>query len=312
MREDSGNRTPKTLADVSHLFFSSTENQAEEPPMREAGKSPASATGGSDESASAQLLGEGRTTATRLFLVTGSDAAPGKSTIAVNLAHALLNHGRVGLYDADPHVPNARFYLGLPSWNYLSPIAGGGESAPDVLTDHGLIVVDWSTPERVERPTTPAIAVSVPSAGTHVLDFAVVDAPLATAVSMAADSTASLVVVGEPGLRGFERTFGVLAALARGSRAREAGIAVNRVPDLSYARAYCAKMRLACQRLLSMDASFLGGLVCEPGIGSLQRERGVLVRASQDAALLLKEMAANALDLRGAAAAAAERPAAPV
>ncbi len=288
MSEGSSNRSPKTLADVSHLFFSNVEERRPTEPRR----------------------------ATLVFIITGSDSGPGKSTVAVNLAQALLRHGRVGLYDADPRVPNARFYLGLPSWNYLSPITGEGVPAPTAVIDSGLIVVDWAVGVPEGGTAFPdSVSVEVPDAGTYDLDFAVTDAPLSRAVSLgtACGSTPFFVIVAEPGLAGFERTFAALARLARDAGAREAGIVVNRAPGLSYAKAFYAKMKLAADRLLSMDTRLLGGVIREPNLGAEQRERGVLVKSRPDAAaaLLLKEIAANALSLRGAEAPLAGRSAAP-
>ena len=108
-------------------------------------------------------------------------------------------------------------------------------------------------------------------------------------------------VVGEPGREGFERTFAALARLARDTAATAVGLAVNRVPSLSYARSFWAKMRLAAHRLLSVETHFLGGVIREPNLGSTQRERGVLVESRPDAAvaMLLSQVTANALDLGG-------------
>ena len=91
------------------------------------------------------------------------------------------------------------------------------------------------------------------------------------------------------------------------------GIVVNRAPSLSYAKAFYAKTKLAADRLLSMNTRFLGGVIREPNLGAEQRERGVLVKSRPDAAaaLLLKEIATNALSLRGAEAPLAGRSAAP-
>jgi MinD-like ATPase involved in chromosome partitioning or flagellar assembly len=298
MSDGSGSKSPRTLADVSHLFFSSVEKRQLTEPSEAASGDP------------------DRGRVTRVFVVTGGDGGPGKSTIAVNLAQALLRHGRVGLYDADPRVPNARFYLGLPSWNYLSPITGEGVPAATAVTDSGLIVVDWAAgpPAREEALRDP-VGVDVPAGGTYPLDFVVVDAPLSRAVPLGAGRGPSLlfVVVAEPGLAGFERAFAALARLAGDAGACQAGVVVNRAPGLSYAKVFHAKIRLAANRLLSMDTRFLGGVICEPNLGAEQRERGVLVTSRPDAAaaLLLKDVTANALSLSGADAAPAGRPAAP-
>jgi len=312
MSEGSSNRAPKTLADVSHLFFSGT--------------APGSSTG-SDTSAvqtSETMVDSGdgpRATeraeplhVTRVFVVTGGDAAPGKSTVAVNVAQALLAHGRVGLYDADPSIPNARFYLGLPSWHYLSPLTGDGTRAPNVLTDSGLVVVDGppETSLAVDEGSGFGVYAALPDGGEHPLDYAVVDAPLGKAPCLLDGRSPGVhfMVVAGPGRAGFIEAYAALARLSREGGARCAGLVVNRAPSTSYARAFYAKMRLATQRLLSMDLRFLGGVVREPSLGALQRERGVMVKSRPDAtsALLLREIASNALTLRGTDVPLAERP----
>lgn len=298
MSENHGNRTPKTLADVSHLFFSGTGPQEDSGPDGSAGPC---------EQSSEFTIDAMRASAptTRLFVVTGGEGGPGKSTVAVNIAQALVAHGRVGLYDADAHIPNARFYLGLPSWNYLSPLTGGGVPAPNVLDDSGLVVVD-GTPQANRRrdASEPAglVNVDLPRAGRSTIDFAVVDCPL-SAVSDVVDGTGlppRFVVVARPGERGFFEAYSVLSTLSRQVGAHTVGLVVNRAPSTSYSRAFHAKTRLAAQRLLSMDVIFLGGVVDEPDLGALQRERGVMVRSRPDAtsALLLREIASNALGLR--------------
>ncbi|MFH1501535.1 MAG: hypothetical protein ABIG03_00675 [Candidatus Eisenbacteria bacterium] len=298
MSEGSSNGNPKTLADVSHLFFSGAGAQRDE--GVDAADRPTVEVGRPPEHADTPA-------ATRVFVVTGADAAPGKSTVAVNVAQSLVVHGRTGLYDADSRVPNARFYLGLPSWHYLSPLTGGGTPAPNVLTDSGLVVVDGVPGADIsvaDRGGDGVVSAQLPGGDACVLDYAVVDAPLSAAVGLAADRglATRLIVVSRPGERGFFETHAVLARLAREAGVRAAGQVVNRAPSTSYARAFHAKTRLAAERLLSVDVSFLGGLVREPDLGALQRERGVMVRSRPDAtsALLLREIASNALELREA------------
>jgi MinD-like ATPase involved in chromosome partitioning or flagellar assembly len=324
MSEGSGKKSPKTLADVSHLFFSNAE---ERQPTKPSEAPDGVASGAAEPLGGAALPSReigttspparsDRRRTTRVFVVTGSDGGPGKSTVAANLAQALLRHGSVGLYDADPCVPNARFYLGFPSWDYLSPITGEGAQAPAAVSASGLVVVDWSAGGPSTGVALPdSVSVQVPDAGTYELDYAVVDAPLSRAVPLCAGrgATPFFVVVAEPGLAGFERAFAALARLARDAGAREAGVVVNRVPSLSYAKAFCAKMRLAANRLLSMEARFLGGVIGESNLGAEQRERGVLVKSRPDAAaaLMLKEVAANALSLSVAAVEPVDRQMAP-
>ena len=292
MSGGSGIKAPKTLADVSHLFFSSLEDRGKEE------RPPRARTGSSDPS------GDGGRGPTRCFAVTGDGFSPGKSTIAVNLALALSAHGQVGLFDADPHIPNARFYLGFPSWHYLSPLTGDGRAAPSTLVDSGLVVVDWTAPEpgSVGRVSSARFSVRVAESGTHELDYAVIDVPVSRldVVRGSGFVPATWIVVAQPGRSGFQGSFAVLSRLAKGYGLREAGLVVNRVPRLSYAEAFHAKIRLAAERLLSMKVGFLGGLIVEPHLGSEQRERGVLVRSRPDAAaaLLLRQIASRALEFQ--------------
>jgi hypothetical protein len=228
--------------------------------------------------------------------------------VAVNVAQSLVVHGRVGLYDADPRIPNARFYLGLPSWHYLSPLTGEGSRAPNVLIDSGLVIIEGLPGSDIQAGDSGGngvVSAQLPGGDTCVLDYAVVDTTVSGAVALAGDDRldARLIVVSRPGRGGFIETYAALARLAREAGVRSAGLVVNRSPSTSYARAFHAKTRLAAERLVSMDVPFLGGLVREPDLGALQRERGVMVRSRPDAtsALLLKEITSNALELREAA-----------
>ncbi len=301
MSEGSSNRAPKTLADVSHLFFSGTATGSAPGENIPAVRDSVTAIGNGDDPLE---IDQAERHVTRVFVITGGDGAPGKSTVAVNVAQALLAHGSVGLYDADPRVPNARFYLGLPSWHYLSPLTGDGTRAPNVLTDSGLVVVDGPLEFSHEGDGAGGTGVraALPDGGEHPLDYAVVDAPLRTAPCLFNGRSPAIhfIVVSGPGREGFIEGYAALARLCREGGARTAGLVVNRAPSTSYARAFYAKMRLAAQRLLSMDLRFLGGVVREPALGALQRERGVMVTSRPDAtsALLLREIASNALALR--------------
>lgn len=307
MSEGSSNKSPKTLADVSHLFFSGTEPRAETGFDASAVESPGTQLDGGAAPRAAERVEPAHVT--RVFIVTGGDGAPGKSTVAVNVAQALVAHGRVGFYDADPRLPNARFYLGLPSWHYLSPLTGDGTQAPNVLTDSGLVVVDGplDVPEGADDGAGAfGVSVDLPDGGEYPLDYAVVDSPLRSAPCLVNGSSprTHFIVVAGSGREGFIEAYAALARLSREGGAHSAGLVVNRAPSTSYARAFYAKMRLAGQRLLSMDVRFLGGVVREPALGALQREQGVMVRSRPDAtsALLLREIASNALALRGAEA----------
>lgn len=301
MSDGAGIKTPKTLADVSHLFFSNAEEEGGEVvPACEAlereVRTPSSGRAGGED--------RGRWRRTRTFVVTGGPGSPGKSTVAVNLATALTTRGCVGLFDADPKLPNARFYLGLPSWHYLSPLTGEGVSAPITVTDSGLIVADWAcgdTPADGLGPGNP-VYVDVEGVGRCALDFAVVDAPISLVdwMSGIVDSVDHFLVVAKPGLSGFEEAFGVLALLARRVGVRQAFTTVNMVPDLGYAASFHAKLSAASERLLSMETVLLGAVVYEAGLGAEQREHGAIVASRPDAAaaLLLRGMALNALDDR--------------
>ena len=299
MSDGAGNRIPKTLADVSHLFFSNPEGQNEgATPRREgAERRP----GGRGSSLGAVRADEReRWRRTRVALVTGGAGAPGKSTVAVNLATALAQRGSVALFDADPKLPNARFYLGLPSWHYLSPVAGDGTPAPITVTESGLVVADWSSGDAVADwlKGGDLIYVDVEAAGRCGLDYAVIDAPVSRIAWMAefAHRVDSFVVVARPGRSGFEETFGALALLARRAGVRRAAVVVNMVPDRDYAAAFHAKLLAAAERLLCTDVSLLGGLMYQAGLGAEQREHGAIVRSRPGAAaaLVLREMAAKA------------------
>jgi flagellar biosynthesis protein FlhG len=294
MDEDVLSRSPKTLADVSHLFFSSVEEGAEELPEAPARQ----AEGGG---AVAESAGPRRT---RLFVVTGGDDSPGKSTIAVNLAAALMPFGRVAIFDADPQIPNARYFLGLPSWHYLSPLTGGGASAPNIVTDTGVVVTDWSSGENGIDDALGAggvIYTDVPESGRTALDFVVVDVSVSRTelLSRLAAHASVYIVTARPGRLGFEHAFVALRGVRRESGADSVGLVVNGASNEEYARAFCAKMKAAAKRLLSVDVHFLGAVLPEPGLGAEQRERGAVVASRPDAvcALSLRQIATNALEL---------------
>ena len=298
MSDGAGIKTPKTLADVSHLFFSNVEEQgadavlAREAPERDAPAPGPDAAGADDR---------GRWRRTRTFVVTGGSGSPGKSTIAINLATSFATRGCVALFDADPKLPNARFYLGLPSWHYLSPVTGEGAPAPNTVTDSGLVVADWAHGDAPVDGLGPGdlVYVDVEGIGRCALDFAVVDAPISRVdwMSANADRVDSFLVVARPGFGGFEEAFGALALLARRAGVRQALTVVNMVPDLGYAASFHAKLSEAAERLLSMETVLLGCVVYEAGLGAEQRQHGAIVESRPDAAaaLLLRGMASNAL-----------------
>jgi flagellar biosynthesis protein FlhG len=298
MSDGAGIKTPKTLADVSHLFFSDAERNDGSGVRADAAPAEGS-------TAEADSPGDrGRWHRTRTFAVTGGPGSPGKSTVALNFATALTSRGCVALFDADPKLPNVRFYLGLPSWHYLSPVTGDGRPAPNTVTDAGLIVADWACGAEPVDGLGPGdrVYVDAEGVGRCGLDFAVVDAPISRVARLSGivGRVDHFVVVARPGLAGFEEAFAALAVLSRRLGVRQAYTAVNMVPDLAYAASFHAKLSDAAERLLSMEAVLLGAVVYEPGLGAEQRERGPIVESRPDAAaaLLLRGMASNALDER--------------
>ncbi len=303
MDEDAGSSSPKTLADVSHLFFSKVEESAEEPP--EAAARPGD---GPPDDADVErrnvMVESARQRRTRLFVVTGGDDSPGKSTIAVNLAQALVPFGRVAIFDADPRIPNARYFLGLPSWHYLSPLTGGGAPAPNIVTDAGVVVTDWSSRGNGEDDALGAggvIYMDVPESGRTPMDFVVVDVPLSRTelLSRLAAHASVYIVTARPGRRGFEHAFVALKRVRRASGRDSAALVVNGASNENYARAFHAKIEVAAKRLLSVDVHLLGAVLREPGLGAEQRERGTIVSSRPDAAaaLSLRQIAANVLEL---------------
>jgi MinD-like ATPase involved in chromosome partitioning or flagellar assembly len=301
MSDGAGIKTPKTLADVSHLFFSDVEERRGDtvPP---GDRPPEGSVPGGDTSAARE---PGRWSPTRTVLVTGGASSPGKSTIAANLATALTTRGTVALFDADPRIPNARFYLGLPSWHYLSPLTDEPSPAPVTVTESGLVVADWAAgdPPVDGLNAGRLVYLDVEGAGRCGLDYAVVDAPMSRIewISEIARSVGRFVVVAGPGLSGFEQAFGALGQLKRRAGVTGAGLVVNMVPHLNYASSFHAKLAAVALRLLSVELLYLGGVVFEPGLGAEQREHGAIVRSRPDAAvaLLMREAAANALAGRG-------------
>lgn len=282
MSDNGGNRSPKSLSDVSHLFFSKVEGAGE--PVG-SGK-PAEPRAVEREVGASSERGHATT-----VVVTGWSGGPGKSSVALNVASALSSRGRVGLFDADRSVPNARFYAGLPSSDYLSPLTGA-LPANGHETDFGVRVLDWSggspSPEDVEG-------------GEASFDYRVVDAHVERLHELRAGLAGRtiFIVVAGPGWSGFEGAYAALAMLRRSLGVEEAGLIVNRIPGQDYAARFHSKMRTAAERLLSMELHFLGGVVAEEGMGAKQRERGPLVRSRPDspAALSLREAATRAIVL---------------
>lgn len=298
-----GDRTPKTLADVSHLFFSAVQERArtgDEPApagRRDSGSvAPASADG-------TPARGEGPWRRTRMFVITGGNDAPGKSTVAVNFAQAFAARGRVGLFDAGGGVPNARFYIGLPSRNYLSGVLGDERpAATAVLSESGVIVVDCDACRATAADMFSGdnvVAVDIPGRGREELDFAVVDLPIDRWgwIEPVLERVGLFVVVARPGRRSFEQTFATLAVLRRRCGVESAALLVNMVPDYRYAIEFHAKTRTAAKRLLNMETHFMGGVVFEREIGHVQRERGAIIRSRSDSvsALSVREAAWNAV-----------------
>jgi flagellar biosynthesis protein FlhG len=300
MSEDDARSSPRTLADVSHLFFSRTEEQgtsAEDADIRPGGdpdgRGPADVRESEHPGASADARGP-------LFIVvTGGSDAPGKSTVAVNIAQALLPLGRAALFDADPGIPSARFYLRMPSWNYLSPLTGDGTPVPDAVTDSGLLVRDWTADE--PEASAPAESDGSESQGGRSLDYIVVDVPSSgsTVMERAMTHRACFVVVACPGEEGFMSAFAALRALPPAVREMRVGLIVNRAPDEEYARAFHAKIAEAAERLLSMSVVFLGNIPFEAAMAVVQRERGAVVASRPDsgAALSLREIATGVVSL---------------
>jgi len=303
MDEDAGSSSPKTLADVSHLFFSNVGESAEEPP--EAAVRPGDAPRDDADAERRGVVAESaQQRRTRLFVVTGGDDSPGKSTVAVNLAQALVPFGRVALFDADPRIPNARYFLGLPSWHYLSPLTGAGVPAPNIVTDSGVVVTDWSGGGKGERDALGAggvIYMDVPESGRTPMDFVVVDVPVCRTelLSSLAAHASAYIVTARPGRRGFEHAFVALKRVRRESNRDSAALVVNGASSESYARAFHAKMEAVAKRLLSVDVHLLGAVLPEPGLGAEQRERGAIVSSRPDAAsaLSLRQIASSVLEL---------------
>ena len=281
-------RAPKTLADVSHLFFSKGDASDE------------TTTGQTVSSREAEAFPaeQGRWNRTAVIPVTGG-GRPGVSTIAVNLAHALLPWGRVGLFDADPRLPNARFYLGMSSSDYLGHLSGGGPS-PFSISDGGLVVGDWAA--RGAGPDAggsgEALYVDISGTGRRALDIAVVDIPLNRLglLTPILPLVAPPVLVVRPDFSGFvEGYVGASAVLAAGLPAPL--LVVNGGDESSDSTRFSAKMSEACERLLDTEIRFVGAVRRESRLGSRQRERGPIVRSEPDsiAALSLREVAANVL-----------------
>jgi MinD-like ATPase involved in chromosome partitioning or flagellar assembly len=305
MSEGASNKIPKTLADVSHLFFSKVEESAHTAPSSDRAAPAPSGRGVLVDRVGDAARGPGRVgrrERTRVVVVTGGDGAPGKSTVAVNLAQGLLPWGRVALIDADTTLPNARFYLGLPSWNYLSPVTADGTPAPTTLLDSGLVVVDW-TPAASDPSALAcadgALHLDVGEAGRQRFDYVVVDLPSRRVglLQRAGLRPGRPVVVAAAGWTGFRAAFAAASALSAGLGVRAVDLVVNRVPDDTYAAAYHRKFSMATRDLLSVESRLLAGVGCYPGLGCEQRERGPLVRSRPDAA--------PALALRNAASAIA-------
>ena len=318
MDHEAGKRPPKTLADVSHLFFSRTEDGSNppRPSASDGDTSPQDAgheTATSREAATSHEAATGHETATSrepwertsVFAVTGGDDSPGKSTVAINLALSLMRFGRVALFDADPSVPNARFYLGLPSSDYLSSLTGG-EAAPTVMLRSGLLVADWSLVRVAAVPALgqgDGIHVDVPGSGRNPVDSVVIDVPTSRVdiLGRLEGRATTPIVVARPGRDGFLNASAALVAL-RGCPAMEGlGVVVNRAPDEGYGRRFHAKMSQAAERLLSMESRLLGVVPPHPGLAREQRERGAVVESQSDSAvaLSLRGLAPGALELAG-------------
>jgi flagellar biosynthesis protein FlhG len=293
-------KTPKTLADVSHLFFSKGEDgeRPSDGPVRPGPTIEPIEVEQPIELSEPRGGEEKHWSRTLVVPVTGN-GRPGVSTVAVNLAHALLPWGRVGLFDADPRLPNARFYLGLPSSDYLGH-ATGGSASPTTLIDGGLVVGDWVT--EGAGPDGPAGAqtlyVDVDGAGRRSLDIVVVDVALGRLGLLASliPLIEAPVLVAGPDLDGFVEAYAGVASL------RSAGmpaplLVVNGVDSHDDAARFAAKMREVSERLLGVKVGFAGAVRRVPGLGSRQRERGPIVRSEPDsiAALSLREVASNVL-----------------
>ncbi|MBD3368332.1 MAG: hypothetical protein GF405_09225 [Candidatus Eisenbacteria bacterium] len=306
-------RTPKTLADVSHLFFSRSDasEQGDERsradatvcaagPAGQAGDAAgeASATG-SVPVPSTSRADQGHWNRTVVVPVTGG-GRPGASTIAVNLAHALLPWGRVALFDADGRLPNARFYLGLSSAHYLGHLTGA-EPAPTTIVEGGLLVGDWVSGHAGPDDGSlsgEALYVDVADAGRRAIDLAVVDvAPDRLEILRPiAQLVAAPVLVAEPSFDGFVGAYAAASAL-RSAGMFDLELVVNGIEAPEEGQRFSAKMREAGRRLLDMEIRFAGAVRREPRLGSRQRERGPVVRSEPDsvAALSLREVAANVL-----------------
>lgn len=293
---DGDNKTPKSLSDVSHLFFSNVEEQE-----KAADSAPPEAiSDGPDVSAPREAS---RSSGTKVLVVTGGENAPGKSTVAVNVACSLSSRGRVGLIDADPRIPNARFHLGLPSWQYLSPVTGEGQAAPNVFADSDLAVIDFasdaSAPSGVRRSDV-VLSAEIGGDKFEPLDFAVFDLAVSRAarVRSLVGQRAVFLVVTRPNREGFEETYAALAVLRKVFGVREAGLIVNMSRSDEETAEFHAKTATAAERLLSMKTRLVGRVTLEPGLGGEQRERGPIVRSRPDAlsALALRDATSQAIE----------------
>ncbi len=307
MSDSAGEAAPKSLADISHLFFSKKDDERADDvrgvderadDVRGAGERADDLRGAGERAEAPRGLGGGRRT--RLFVVTGGSGSPGKSTVAVSLAHAFQSTGDVAVLDADTHVPNARFYMGAPSSHYLTPLTGDEPSA-GVRVSSGLVSLGCAGGRRADEIIARGreIYLDVQGESRRAMSSVVIDVPCDRLewIAPIADRVGLFVVVARPGWEGFQEVHGVLKRLAKTLDVRSAGLIVNHVPNTDYAAKFFAKTRAAAERLLNMEMHFLGGMIRDEALGSRQRERGAAVHDRPDTvfALMLREAASKAL-----------------
>jgi Mrp family chromosome partitioning ATPase/capsular polysaccharide biosynthesis protein len=139
----------------------------------------------------ASLAGtRGETQPGRSILVTGSCPAEGKTTTAINLAHALASAGNsVILIDADVYRPQVGAALGLHARYGLAaaligqvPLEDALVTSPDYGPDVQVLLVDRPGPGTADRLSLPTARQLVHDAE-QLADYVVIDAPPITEVA---------------------------------------------------------------------------------------------------------------------------------
>lgn len=248
----------------------------------------------------------------KLLVTAGAKGGVGTTTLALNLAVALVRYGRTILLDADPDAPDAATLCGLSGRYDLAHVLTLRRRMPEVLQPGpgGIAVIAGAWPAADLGhccPTAQQRLIDQLGSLGELAEFVVIDAgdtpgPVARRFWQAAD-TVLLVTTAE--LPSLVDAYGAIKALAAGGARVSIRLVVNMAPRAVAEQVY-QRLQRACHRLLGVrlcgmhcvgrGTNGAGGTGC-PSLFVLARPRSAIARQVQDLADTLARSAIESFSI---------------